>query len=109
MLVGAGGELAVAVVDGDLIPDADVDGIGVREIGNAVLVEGDVGVRVVHDRDGLFRVGVRKGAGGEVVGEAEGVAGLVRGELAHALEDHGEHGVVGGVMTGLFGRVRRRG
>ena len=35
-------------------------------------------------------------AGGEVVGEAEGVAGLVRGELAGALKDHGEHGITGG-------------
>ncbi len=57
---------------------ADVDGVGVGEVRDAVGVEGDPGVRVVHDGDGLLgRVGER--AGGEVVGEAEGVAGFVRG------------------------------
>ena len=80
----AGIEFAVAVVDGDLVPVADVDGVGVGEIGDAVLVEGDPGVGVVHDGDGLFGC-VGEAAGGEVVGEAEGVAGLVRGELAGAL------------------------
>ena len=49
-------------------------------------------MRVVHHRDGLFG-GVGEAAGGEVVGEAEGVAGLMRGELAGALEDHREHGI----------------
>ena len=34
--------------------------------------------------------------GGEVMCEAEGMAGLVRGELAGAGEDHGEHGIGGG-------------
>ena len=47
-------EFAVAVVDGDLVPDADIDGVALREIGDAVLVEGDPGVGVVHDGDGLF-------------------------------------------------------
>ena len=70
------------------------DGVGVGEIGDAVLVERDVGVGVVHDGDGLIEVVWGKLDGGEVVGEAEGVAGFVRGELADALEDHGEHGVV---------------
>ena len=49
---------------------------------------------VVHDGDGLFG-GVGKAAGGEVVGEAEGVAGFVGGELAGAGEDHGEAWVAG--------------
>ena len=44
-----------------------------------------------------------KAAGGEVVGEAEGVAGLVRGELADALEDHCEHGVRFGVIADCRG------
>ncbi len=80
-------EFAVAVVDGDFVPDADVGGVALREIGDAVFIEGDPGVRVVHDGDGLFG-GVGEAGGGEVVGEAEGVAGLVRGELAGALENH---------------------
>ena len=81
-------ELAVAVVDGDLVPQADADGVGVGEVGDVVFVERDVRVRVVHDGNGFVVVGVGEGAGGEVVGEAEGVAGLMRGELADALQDH---------------------
>ncbi len=49
-------------------------------------------MRVVHHGDGFLRR-VREAAGREVVGEAEGVAGLVCGELAGAGEDHGEHGI----------------
>ena len=98
-------ELAVAVVDGDLVPFADVDGVGVGEIGDAVGAERDVGVRIVHD-GGAVGQGGAEGAGGEVVREAEGVAGLVRGELADALEDHLEHGVVGR-CDGLAGDVGR--
>ena len=65
-----------------------------RQIGDAVRVERDVRMRVVHDADGLVgRVG--HGAGREVVGQAEGMAGFVRGELAQALEDHRQHGVIG--------------
>ena len=93
-LVRARGKLAVTVIDGGLVPEADADGIGVGEVGNAVLAECDVRVRVIHDGDGLVRVGVGVARGGEIVGEAEGVAGLMRGELAEALQDHGEHGVV---------------
>ena len=67
-------ELAIAVVDGDFVPCADVDGVGVGEVGVAGGVEGDVGVGVVHDA-----VGLGDAAGGEVVGEAEGVAGFMGG------------------------------
>jgi hypothetical protein len=69
-----GVELAVAVVDGDFVPIADVVGVGVGEVGMTGGVEGDVGVWVVHDG-----VGLRDAGGGEVVGEAEGVAGFVGG------------------------------
>ncbi len=68
----------VAVVDGGLVPDADVYAVAFGEGGDAFLVERDVGVWVVHDGDGLFGC-VGEAAGGKVVGEAEGVAGLVRG------------------------------
>ncbi len=37
---------------------------------------------------------MREGARGEVVREAEGVAGLVRGELSETREHHIAHGVV---------------
>src|SRR5260370_42037022 len=66
-------EFAVAVVDGDLVPDADVGGVALREAGYAVLIEGDVGVRVFHDGDGFFGGG--GGAdGGERVMRTEEVA-----------------------------------
>ena len=90
--VRVGRELAVAVVNGDFVPVADVIGVGVGEVGVARRVEGDVGVGVVHDG-----VGLGDGRGGEVVGEAEGVAGFVGGELADAGEDELEHRVGGGV------------
>ncbi len=89
VLVGFRRKFTIAVVDGYLVPDADADRVGVGKVGDALRVEGDVGVRVVHDGDGLVDVGVGEGAGGEVVGKAEGVAGFVGGELADALEDHG--------------------
>ena len=66
------------------------------EVGDAFFVEGDVGVGVVHHTGGLGG-----GAGGEVVAEAEGVAGLMRGELADAGEDHLEHGVFCGILDGF--------
>ena len=71
-------KFAVAVVDGDFVPDADVYGVALCEAGNAVFVEGDVRVGIVHDGDGLFGC-VRKAAGGKVVSQAKGVAGFVSG------------------------------
>ena len=100
LLVEAGSELAVAVVDCDLVPLADVDGVGVGEVGDAVFAKRDVGVGVVH-----YGSGLREGAGREVVREAESMAGLMGGELADALKDHGKHGVVlrGDSATGNVG------
>ena len=95
-----GANCAIAVVDGDLVPVADVVGVGVRDVDAAVLVERDVGVGIVH-----HAVGLRDAGCGEVVGEAEGVAGLVGGELANAREHHLEHGIVVGLghVAGLVG------
>src|ERR1700679_4192425 len=82
-------EFSVAVVDGNFVPDADVDGVALGEIGDAVFIERNPWMGIVHDGDGLFG-GVSEAAGGKVVSEAESLAWLMRGLPAGALENHRE-------------------
>ena len=108
-------KLAIAVVDGDLIPDADAGGVGMSEVGltrshefsnRSVGAQGDPRVRVIHNGDGLIEW-VGEAAGGEVVGEAQGVAGFVGGKLADALENHLQRGIVGRIGCGFIFFVGR--
>src|SRR4051812_29338571 len=73
-------ELAVAVVDSDLVPLADARLVGVGEVDRAVLIQLLERVRIIHDRDPALRAVVI------VVAEPEGVSDLMRRELADALE-----------------------
>ena len=93
----AGRELAIAVVDGDLVPIADAGLIGVGEVDRAVLGELLERVRIVHDGDPSL------GAVVVVVAEPERVSDLVRGELTDALES----GLVKDVGLLRAGGVRR--
>ena len=77
-LVDAGRELPVAEVDRHLVPVADPRLVGLRDVDGAVGLQLLERVRIVHHRDPAL------GAVVVVVAEAEGVADLVRGELADA-------------------------
>ena len=80
--IGAGGEGGVAVTDGDFVPLADAGGVGVLQINLPGRAEGHERRGIIHHRGAAVR------AGGEVVGQPEGVADLMRRQLPQAGQRH---------------------
>ena len=81
-LVSALRKVLIPVGDGHLVPFADPDVVGVREVDLAVVVERDERVRVVENGHAPERAGV------VVVAQPERVADLVGSELADPGECH---------------------
>src|SRR4029453_10135287 len=79
-LVRARRKLAVGVAHREKVPGTDLLRVELAEVERPVGTNEDLGRGIVHDR------GAPRRARGEVVGEAERVADLVRGELADARE-----------------------
>ena len=92
-LSGAIEELPIAVIDRDLIPETDVDGVSRRQIRYAVLVERHPGVRIVHHRH-RFRGSMRECAGREVMRQPQRMPRFMGGQLPGAGQRHGQHGIV---------------
>ena len=90
--------IAIQPVHHEPIPHADAGRIGPAEV-QSVAVRDHPGRGIVHHRGP-----VRKGRGGEVVGDAQGVTDLVRRQLAQALIGQ----LVGVVFSPPFRCGRRR-
>ncbi len=88
-LVGTCRKVLITIDNGTFVPSADTGGVGFAEVEVAQRIEGDVGVRVVHDRSAVVD------AGDVVVHEADGVAYLVRRELTEAGQRHLQHARIG--------------
>jgi hypothetical protein len=88
------GKLAIAVIDGHLVPIADARRVGVGDVDGAVGAQFLLRVRIVHHRNPAL------GAVVIIVAQAERVAHFVSGQLADArqrglVQDVGLLGAVG--------------
>ena len=93
-----GRDLVLGPIDGgdaELVPVADPDRIGVRQVRPA-LGQQDARGRIVHHR------GAALGGAGEIVGETDGVSDLVGAQLAQAGQRHLGR-VIGSALARLVG------